>query len=129
MLHGLSAAPALVVLVVLLWPGTASTGSAMPRATEHAEWCVAELRGTDDGQRVEAFLTEIVDELSPSAAGSLGDPSLWLHRLIAAVEPSARVLTHTRVHIFLGNRLDEETHAAIHNLMDGMVACIETEPS
>src|SRR5437660_475580 len=80
-------------------------------------------RTTQDGEQVEAFFNDLVRELAPASA-SLGDTSQWIARLTASADPQVRATNHARLHLMLGSRMDEDTHGAVHSLMDAMLACL-----
>ena len=103
--------------------GLVATGGPVAQASEKAEACFAELRGTEEGQRVEVFLRAAQRDLGPAGA-LLGDESLVLRRVVDAAEPGAGAASHERLHLVLGGRLDEATHRAMHSLMGQMQACL-----
>ena len=120
--------------LILLYAVTAAGGAAPddqsppPAANERSASCVAELRPTPDGELVEGFFNDVVRELAPAGA-SLADTSQWIARLTVPADPQVRATNHARLHLMLGSRMDDETHAAVHALMDAMLSCLADDAS
>ena len=113
--------------LLALGSGLAVLGGSVAQASDKAEVCFAELRGTEDGQQVEAFLRGVQRDLG-TAGALLGDESLVLRRVVDAAEAGAGAASHERLHLVLGGRLDEGTHGAMHSLMGQMQACLHGGP-
>jgi hypothetical protein len=113
--------------LLALGSGLAVLGGSVAQASEKAEACFAELRGTEDGQRLEAFLRGVQRDLG-TAGALLGEESLVLRRMVDAAEAGAGEGSHERLHLALGGRLDEGTHGAMHSLMGQMQACLHGGP-
>jgi phage-related baseplate assembly protein len=94
-------------------------------ARETTEACIALLRATDDGQRVERFLRQVQQEVGPLAP-LVPDERKLLERIAESTDPAAREANHARLHLVLGARLDDTTHDAIHALTREMVVCAES---
>jgi hypothetical protein len=112
-----------LVIVVARSAGLVGGAARATAADEAAGACFADLRATEDGQRVETFLRAVQRELG--AAGWLaGDEAAVLRRLLESDEGAKRDANHARLHLLLAARLDEPTRDAIHDLTRDLLACV-----